>query len=102
MPSPDIYFVLCATELQLRERRAVDSTRLRRNFEKHLRLVEPQRHYFNELQKHVPNRVRFVDIGSGENLFEAVRSMTAPPALSSQDSSDVLAAMTAFAPRNEQ
>ncbi len=58
---PDLYVVLTATEAQLRQRKANDSGRRRRRFEKHLRLIEAQRRYFSALQEVAPGRVLIVD-----------------------------------------
>lgn len=66
--APDLYVVLGATEAQLRERRASDPTRTRRNFEAHLRLVEPQRRYFSALAAADPDRVLWLDTGDRARL----------------------------------
>jgi thymidylate kinase len=54
---PDLSVLLLASEEQLRARRTGDASRSRRNFEKHLALVEPQRRYFTELARLAPGRV---------------------------------------------
>lgn len=69
---PDLYVVLGATEAQLRARRAADSARARRNFEKHLRLVEPLRRYFAALREADPPRVLFLDTTGRDHLAGAV------------------------------
>ena len=70
---PDLYVVLVATDAQLRQRRASDPTRTRRNFEKHLRLVEPQRQYFEALRAVAPMRVSLLDTTRQASLVGAVR-----------------------------
>ncbi|TFH72346.1 hypothetical protein E3V39_12245 [Gammaproteobacteria bacterium LSUCC0112] len=40
---PDKYYVLTSTESELRQRKASDQRRSRRNFEKHLRLIQPHK-----------------------------------------------------------
>ena len=69
---PDLYAVLCATETELRHRRANDPTRRRRNFEKHLLLTEPQRRYFEALAEVAPERVVFLDSGTPTELAHRV------------------------------
>ena len=58
---PNHYVALDASVDVLRARRAGDPTRSRRNFEKHLRLVEPLRAYFDALGRADPGRVLVVD-----------------------------------------
>jgi len=79
---PDLYVVLTATGAQLRERRASDATRGRRSFEKHLRMLGPQRAYFAALREAAPSRVAILDTGDRSSLvprvLEAIRHL--PPA----------------------
>jgi thymidylate kinase len=78
---PDLYVLLGATEVQLRQRRADDSTRSRRHFETHLRLVEPQRRYFVALADAAPGRVLWLDTTERGDLASAVLAAVAalPP-----------------------
>lgn len=81
---PDLYVVLTATEEQLRQRRTCDPTRTRRNFEKHLLLVEPLRRYFGALREAAPERAVIVETGQRGSLVsrvtEALRGLpSAPP-----------------------
>jgi hypothetical protein len=46
---PDRYVLLTADELTLRQRKAADTYRQRRNFERHLHLIKPQQRYFAAL-----------------------------------------------------
>ncbi|HEV2146563.1 MAG TPA: hypothetical protein VGR37_04025 [Longimicrobiaceae bacterium] len=69
---PDLYVVLGATEAHLRQRRADDRTRSRRGFERHLRMVGPQRRYFVALQAAAPGRVAFVESADREALVGRV------------------------------
>jgi hypothetical protein len=69
---PDLYVLLLATEEQLRERRAGDRTRTRRNHHMHLRLIDPQRRYFEELQAVDPARVQMVDTTSRDALVPSI------------------------------
>jgi thymidylate kinase len=85
---PDLYVLLQATEAQLRQRRAGDPTRTRRNFEKHLALIEPQRRYFAALNDAEPGRVLFLETADQDTLAPAVRD--AVTALGSSDMDDSL------------
>jgi hypothetical protein len=69
---PDLYVVLTAAEEQLRERRAGDPTRSRRNFEKHLLLAGPLLRYFCELREAEAARVAVVATSPRENLLGRV------------------------------
>jgi len=69
---PDLYVVLTATEAQLRARRAGDATRSRRNFEAHLRLTIPHRHYYQTLQAADPARVLLLDSSARDTLADTV------------------------------
>lgn len=69
---PDLYVVLGAAEAQLRARRAGDPTRSRRNFEAHLRLVVPHRHYYQTLRAADPARVLLLDTSARDTLAPAV------------------------------
>ena len=69
---PDLYVILETTEADLRRRRAEDPTRTRRNFEQHLRLVEPQRRYFAALQSLDPRRVIFADSSHPRDLVDKI------------------------------
>ncbi|WP_420125900.1 hypothetical protein [Longimicrobium sp.] len=78
---PDLYVVLLATEAQLRARRAGDPTRTRSNHEMHLRLIRPQRRYFEALQAADPPRVLLLDTTERERLVDRVLAAVAalPP-----------------------
>ncbi len=58
---PDRYFLLETDEGTLRARKESDQTRSRRNFEKHLKIVEPLHRFFQALNDQTPSLVRFVD-----------------------------------------
>ncbi|OJJ18225.1 hypothetical protein BKI52_25725 [marine bacterium AO1-C] len=57
---PDLYIIFYTTNKQLRQRKQKDATRTRRNFEKHLQLIEPQKRYFQYL-KSIGIAVEFID-----------------------------------------
>ena len=80
---PDLYVVLQASADELRARRASDPTRRRRNFETHLRMVRPQRRYFEALRAADPPRVAIVESSRRPELVgrvtDALRSLPARP-----------------------
>lgn len=57
---PDLYIIFSAGEGELRKRKISDSSRKRRGFEKHLKMIEPQRRYFEGMQTFSPNKVLFL------------------------------------------
>lgn len=69
---PDLYVALTAAEEELRRRRAADSSRSRRNFEKHLLLAGPLLRYFAELRRVAPARVAVVETDSQDGLVGRV------------------------------
>jgi thymidylate kinase len=87
---PDLYVLLHATEAQLRQRRAGDPTRTRRNFEKHLALIEPQRRYFAALHDASPDRVLFLETTDRDTLVPAVRDAVTALGSSRTDDSQLL------------
>jgi thymidylate kinase len=70
---PDRYFIFSANEAELRERKDRDTTRQRRGFETHLRMIEPQRRYFQAMQKISPRRVRFLEAKTVETNVEFIQ-----------------------------
>jgi deoxyadenosine/deoxycytidine kinase len=46
---PDKYFVLSASDAELRKRKEGDASRSRKNFEAHLKLITPQLEYFSQM-----------------------------------------------------
>ena len=70
---PDLYFILSADEAELRNRKAGDAGRKRRGFETHLKMIEPQRRYFQAMQTYSPQRVFFLEAHSIEANVEFVR-----------------------------
>ena len=78
---PSLYVLLQAPEAVLRARRAGDATRTRRHFEQHLRLVAPQRRYFEALGAAAPGRVLVVDAGAdGPPVAAVTEALGALPA----------------------
>ena len=61
---PDAYFILYTSHDELKARKLNDLTRRRSNFEKHLRLVEPQKRLFLALNEVVRGYVKLVEARS--------------------------------------
>ena len=93
---PDLYVVLEASEGQLRQRRQGDATRWRRNFETHLRLVQPQRRYFAALADADPTRVFPLDTERREELAGAVLARLGESRGEPADAGALLAHMVAW------
>ncbi len=72
---PDLYIILSASEEELRQRRAGDVIRRRRGFATHLKLIEPQRRYFEVMKCNAPNRVQFLQAERIEKTVKFVRSI---------------------------
>ena len=70
---PDLYIILQADEKTLMDRREKDGTRQRRNFEKHLSFIEPQKRYFRAFEAFSPSSVCFLGgQGNVQNVFGAL------------------------------
>lgn len=70
---PDLYFIFSTTEDKLRKRRQNDVTRKRRGFEAHLRMIEPQRRYFETMRLFSPHRVSFLRAETIETNIEFIQ-----------------------------
>jgi len=57
---PNCYFVITADKEDLKKRKENDSKRKRRNFDKHLLLIEPQKKYFSFIKNHTEIELHFV------------------------------------------
>ena len=62
------YVVLQSDKKTLLDHKAKDKTRQRRNFEKHLSLIEPQQRYFRAFEALAPGSVRFLDVQEVESV----------------------------------
>jgi deoxyadenosine/deoxycytidine kinase len=69
---PDSYVVLTINEEELRRRKANDLTRKRGNFEKHLRLIEPQIRFFRAINQYMPDYIQFIEASSIEHNVENI------------------------------
>jgi len=70
---PDLYFIFSTSEDELRKRKQNDVTRNRRGFEAHLRMIEPQRRYFETMRIFSPNRVSFLRAETIETNIEFIQ-----------------------------
>jgi adenylate kinase len=70
--SPSKYVILEASCEQLLSRKNSDPTRTRRNFEKHLGIIEPMKRYFSLLERTVPGMVIFL---SSDNVPEVASTV---------------------------
>ncbi len=69
---PDKYYVLTISTLELTRRRNADLSRSRRNFEKHLRLIEPQFAYFEAIGTNFPSLVRTVESMNSREVTQEI------------------------------
>lgn len=77
---PDKYYVLCVNEVELRKRKEKDNTRRRRGFDMNLKMIEPQKRYFNALKSFIPELVCFIESDDIEKVIEKVtESMPSTP-----------------------
>ncbi|MFD0712963.1 hypothetical protein [Paenibacillus sp. GCM10027626] len=68
----DKYYLLSATETELRKRKAGDLGRRRGGFEMNLKFIEPQRHYFQALNAFIPGLVCFIESVSIESNVKKI------------------------------
>ena len=61
---PDLYIIFEANEAELRRRKEKDKTRTRRNFEKHLKIVEPLKRYYRFLESETTLDLIFIPYNS--------------------------------------
>ena len=72
---PDLYIIFFTNVENLKFRKENDSTRQRRNFEKHLRLIEPHKKYFNFLKNETDIPVEFVEYENIETTQQKVLNL---------------------------
>ena len=90
---PDIYFIFYASESVLRQRKEKDKTRRRKNFEKHLKLLETQRKYFGFMQECFPDLVVFMEFNTVESTAKKVGNHLGIKGSNGQNSEHVLNTM---------
>lgn len=71
---PDKYYLLTASELELRRRKESDQNRSRKNFEKHLRLIEPQMAYFTAMNEGASGLVRVIESIDSREVAKLIAS----------------------------
>lgn len=71
---PDKYYFLTTSELELRRRKESDQSRSRRNFEMHLRLIEPQMAYFTAMNDSAPGLVSVMESGDSREVAKLIAS----------------------------
>lgn len=71
---PDLYIIFDAEEKELWNRKERDKTRRRRNFEKHLTIIQPLRTYYRFLEKETDLEMRFIYYSSITETKEKVLS----------------------------
>jgi thymidylate kinase len=69
---PDKYFILSVNPDELRKRKANDAARTRKNFERHLRFIEPQFAYFNFIKSLDSRLVEFIENEEIDSSSQAV------------------------------
>ncbi len=76
---PNRYFLLVAPDEKLRQRRNGDLSRSRRNFERHLRFIEPQRRYFSTMAFLAPSLVEVIEADSIPGNIACIQNMAVEP-----------------------
>jgi thymidylate kinase len=77
---PDLYFIFRTNEAELRKRRASDAARQRRHFETHLKMIAPQRRYFQAMHAFAPAQVLFLEAETiDSNIDFVLKNSSAPP-----------------------
>lgn len=69
---PDRYFILTASPDELKIRKIADASRTRKNFERHLRFIQPQTAYFSFIKSKIENLVEFIENEEIEKTAETV------------------------------
>jgi len=76
----DKYILLSASKIQLQHNQNADTQRNRSNFQRHLRLIEPQQRYFHHLNEHNPGLVDSLGVTTVESLaLSIVQSIVSVP-----------------------
>jgi hypothetical protein len=87
---PDRYFIFSIMEAELIKRKESDVTRRRRAFETHMRMIEPQRRYFQAMQSFSLNKVRFVKAETVEGNVEVIQKNVSNLANSGEGEAKIL------------
>lgn len=80
---PDKYFILSVKTAELQKRKALDDSRTRKNFDRHLRFIEPQRAFFNFIKSINNDLVDFIENReieeSGKIVIDLISNQNASP-----------------------
>jgi deoxyadenosine/deoxycytidine kinase len=91
---PNKYIVLKTPRSELSARKESDPTRSRRNFDKHLKLIEPQFEYFKAMCSISLNSVEFIESDNPRNVADKIVDLDKP--INKLDSLEVLNAIHSF------
>lgn len=69
---PDLYIIFYCDENELRNRKERDKTRKRRNFEKHLKIIDPLKEYYRFLDKETDIEMKFIKYDNIEKVQQKV------------------------------
>lgn len=69
---PDLYIIFHAEEKELWTRKENDKTRRRRNFEKHLKIIEPLKEYYRFLDQETEINMKFIHYKDINETLNAV------------------------------
>jgi thymidylate kinase len=76
---PDFYVLFTASIEALHQRKLRDPARSRRNFERHLRFIEPQKKYFAAMEEFAPGLVLIASSGIiDQNVAAVARALRSP------------------------
>ena len=96
---PDKYYYLFTEQKNLISRKENDHTRKRRNFEKHLKIAEPHKRYYETLNQFTPGYVRFIEATFlHENVNAIFNDKTNIP---SKNSSEILEQISSWLSKNK-
>lgn len=72
---PDLYIIFHVEEKELWIRKENDETRQRRNFEKHLRIIEPLKSYYRFLDRETDIDMKFIHYSSIEETKNKIQAL---------------------------
>ena len=82
---PDLYIIFQVAEKELWIRKEKDATRQRRNFEKHLKIIEPLKTYYQFLDKETDIAMKFIQYTNIEKTKQEVLASIANLSLKNID-----------------
>lgn len=86
---PDLYIVFETSLENLYQRKEKDKNRRRRHFEKHLKLIKPQKKYFEFLQEQTHLEVKFVSLNNLEAASKEVLELINSTQAKEQNAADI-------------